>query len=83
MKKSDLVQKMVELIIDNDWFQHDGMYIGSEKMLDMLTSQGMLPPECEDWMGLDECREFYGEDYQTGDIWNQPRKNVNRWGSEE
>jgi hypothetical protein len=30
---------------------------------------------------LDDCRKYYGEDFDTSD--ELPRKNVHRWDSEE
>lgn len=82
MKRSEMIEIIQEYLAGHLNYQTMPIIVASE-MLARLEEAGMLPPECEDWMNLEECRKFYGEDYEPGDIWSQPRKNVNRWESEE
>ena len=87
MKKSDALKLILEILFE---YNANGkeeypmqMQPIEECILGSLEDLGMIPPECEDWMSLDDCREFYGEDFEPGNIWDEPRKNVRRWESEE
>jgi hypothetical protein len=80
MKRSEMINKMQEIL---------EMYLQDVKskeicmaMLEMMENKGMSAPLNEDWMGLDEAINFYGNSFDSNDIHSYPRKNINRWGEE-
>lgn len=54
----------------------------AEFLLKAIEEAGMLPPLNENWMSLDECKEFYGPSWEN-DVSTYPRKNVHRWEPED
>jgi hypothetical protein len=53
----------------------------AERILKLQEKLGMEPPLNENWMSLDECKEYYGKDFDSSN--GQPRKNIYRWDSED
>ena len=51
-------------------------------VLQAIEDAGMLPPLNENWMSLDECKEFYGPSWENN-VFTYPRKNVYRWEPED
>jgi len=77
-----MLKVMFKCFEDHDGFPGCSAEFVNEKLLLVIEKAGMLPPLSEDWMGLDEAREHYGDDFDSGDIFSYPRKNINRWESE-
>jgi hypothetical protein len=81
MKRSEMLGNIV-LVLEEFYGQDRYHKRVSESLLNKIEKAGMLPPLNEDWMSLDECREFYGPSWEN-DVSTYPRKNVHRWEPED
>ena len=79
MKRSEMIKKLTGIYTNKDRRYEVNTEL-AELLLNTVELLGMVPPFNENWMCLDTCREYYGEDVDINEV---ERKNIHRWDSED